>query len=80
MTTYSESAYSDDDIGDALEQAGYPRDAFKRYVAERTTEGRTLTDIAEGLGLHPPRFWAYYQQWCGEHAEPLRLGVEDTDD
>ena len=77
MTSYSDTAYNDDHIADALEGAGYGRDEFKLCVAQHTTKGETLTDIAEKLGLNPPRFWAYYQQWCLDHAEPLRLGDND---
>lgn len=72
MTTYSETAYSDDEINDALASAGF--DCLKDCVAHYTAEGKTLTDIAAALDLKPPRFWSYYQQWCVDHAEPLRLG------
>jgi hypothetical protein len=82
VTSYSDTAYSDDEIAAALKAAGYvgdAGDALKRCVAESTTAGKTLTDLAESLGLSAPRFWAYYQQWCRDHAEPLRLG-DDNDE
>jgi len=77
MTTYSDTAYDDDTIGDALFAEGFKRDDFQLCIAQFTTEGLTLTDIAKRLGLIPSRFWAYYQVWCLINAEPLRLGVSD---
>jgi len=77
MTTYAENAYSPDYVNEAVKKAGYP--SFKRCVAELTTLGNTLTDIAKKLGLNPQRLWAYYQQWCRDHAEPLRLGEQPDD-
>jgi hypothetical protein len=65
-------AHSDDEINAALTAAGFSD--LKECVAHYTTKGMTLTDIARELGLKPPRFWPYYQQWCRDHAEPLRLG------
>lgn len=77
MTTYADIAYDDETVEAAVREAGFK--SFRRCVAEMTTLGHTLTDIAETLKLSPPRLWAYYQQWCRDHAEPLRLGVEDDD-
>ena len=74
MTSYEESAYPEERVIAAVKEAGY--DSFKMCVAALSTEGKTLTQIAEALGLNPQRFWAYYQQWCRAHAEPLRLSEE----
>ena len=74
--TYAECAYLKEQINAAVRAAGYK--SFKRCVAELTTLGFTLTDIAKKLALNPQRFWAYYQQWCLSHAEPLRLGDPDV--
>lgn len=75
MGNYSESAYSQKQINEAVEAAGY--ESFKLCVATLTTRGSTLTQIAEELKLNPQRFWAYYSVWCRAHAEPLRLGKDD---
>lgn len=73
MSSYEESAYTDEQVLTAMRAAGY-RAGIKKTVAKLTTEGRTLTQIAEMLKLNPQRFWAFYQVWCRENAEPLRLG------
>lgn len=78
MTSYAESAYTEEQISKALKAAGYAD--FKSCVAALSTKGMTLTQIAEELGLNPQRFWAYYQGWCRDHAEPLRLSEEGNDD
>lgn len=72
MTTYAESAYSDREMKAAVKVAGYP--SFKRCVAELSTTGHSLTEIAAELGLNAQRFCAYYANWCHANAEPLRLG------
>lgn len=72
MTSYAELAYSDERVREAVKEAGYS--SFKRCVAEHTTLGYNLTDVANALGLSVPRLCSYYQQWCIKHAEPLRLG------
>ena len=74
LTSYAESAYSEDAVNEAVARAGY--DSFKRAVADLSTQGMTLTQIAQKLGLNPQRFWAYYQTWCRDHAEPLRLSED----
>lgn len=74
MTSYSESAYSDDDVLLAVQGVGY--DSVKDCIASLSTKGYTLTNIARHLSLNPQRFWAYYQAWCQKHAEPLRLNEE----
>ena len=75
MTTYEESAYSEGYVVEAVATAGYAD--FKSCVAELSTEGYNLTQIAEHLGLNPQRFWSYYQGWCRAHVEPLRLSEDD---
>lgn len=72
--TYEDSAYSEEEITEAYTRIGFA--SFKQCVAVFTTQGHTLTKIAEELGLVPPRFWAYYSVWCRENAEPLRLGPD----
>ena len=78
MTSYAESAYTEAQIIEVLKGSGYPD--FKSCVAALSTRGMTLTQIAEELGLNPQRFWAYYQGWCRDHAEPLRLSKESGDE
>ena len=73
--TYEDSAYTPAEVTAAYKAAGYT--SFKQCVADCTTRGLTLTQIAEKLGLIPARFWAYYSLWCRENAEPLRLGPEE---
>lgn len=76
MSSYEASAYTDEQVTGAMRGAGF-RGGVKATVAKLTTEGLTLTQIAEKLQLNPQRFWAYYQVWCRTHAEPLRLGSPD---
>ncbi len=76
MTSYAESAYSEEEMKAAVKKAGYP--SFKRCVAELSTQNYSLTEIAVKLGLNAQRFWAYYTTWCGENAEPLRLGDDQS--
>ena len=77
MTSYEESAYSDEQVRDAIRAAGFKKDSVKKVIAKLTTQGHTLTQIAEKLKLNPQRFWAYYQVWCRKNAEPLRLGADE---
>jgi hypothetical protein len=70
-----EGALTTRQVNKAVKAAGYPN--FRRCVAELTTLGCTLTDIAKKLDLNSKRFWAYYQRWCCKHARPLRLGEND---
>jgi hypothetical protein len=72
MSTYEDAAYSDEQVLAAMKAAGY-RGGVKKVIAELSTKGLTLTAIAEKLQLNPQRFWAYYQVWCRDNAEPLRL-------
>lgn len=74
---YEDSAYSDEEVREAYRARGYP--TFSRCIAEGTTKGLTLTQIAEELGLNPPRFWAYYSVWAKRYLKPLRLGPESDD-
>jgi len=77
VTTYEESAYSEGYVNEAVKTAGFPD--FKACVAQLSTEGYNLTQIAEKLSLNPQRFWSYYQRWCRANVEPLRLS-EDADE
>ncbi len=72
MSSYEEAAYSDDQVLQAIHGAKL-RGGIKEVIAKLSTKGMTLTAIAETLGLNPQRFWAYYQRWCRDNAEPLRL-------
>jgi hypothetical protein len=72
MSTYSEAAYTDAQVIEAMRSAGFRGDV-KDVIAKLSTKGLTLTAIAEKLQLNPQRFWAYYQAWCRDNAEPLRL-------
>lgn len=76
MSTYHDAAYSDETINTALREAGFR--SFEVCVAKMTTEGNTLSQIAEHLNLNAQRFCAYYHRWCRENAPTLRLG--DTDE
>ena len=74
MTTYKDSAYSEKQVNEAVRAAGHR--SFIQCMAHLTTQGKTLTQIAEELGLIPQKFWAYYQQWCRVHIKPLTLDEE----
>lgn len=75
MTSYEASAYTEQQVLEAMQKAGHAS-GVRRTIAELSTRGLTLTDIAQHLGLNPQRFWAYYQVWCRENAEPLRLNPD----
>lgn len=72
VSTYEEAAYTAEQVMEAIRREGLKGDV-KEVIAKLSTKGLTLTAIAEKLRLNPQRFWAYYQVWCRDNAEPLRL-------
>ena len=77
MSTYEESAYSEERVAEAAKAAGW--DDIEGCVAELTAEGKSLTQIAERLGLSEQPFWAFWKVWCKDNAKPLRLGEDKGD-
>lgn len=76
MSTYDDSAYSEERVAKAAQAAGW--DNIEDCVAELTAEGCNLTQIADRLELSHQPFWAFWKLWCRRNVEPLRLGEDEA--
>lgn len=77
MTTYDDSAYSEQRVAEAVKAAGW--DSIEECVAELTAEGLSLTQIAAKLELSEQPFWAFWKVWCKANAPTLRLSGDESD-
>lgn len=74
MSTYEESAYSEERVTTAAKAAGW--DSVEECMADLTSQGSNLSQIAERLELSVQPFWAYWRTWCKNNVKPLRLSEE----
>ena len=71
MNTYLRSAYSDEQIQEAVKGAGF--NTFREMVSKFSAEGLSLQQMAVRLDLAVQRFTAYHALWMRLNADPLNL-------